>query len=146
MVPILDVANHSSLPESIIPRPRQVPFIKKGPFIPGRTGFKLLSPDQGMVAGEQVLFQYGTHSNDLLFAEYGFIEEGGIHGSVEVEGLVRELWEKCDGQDEKEAVLKSVNCWGYGPDSCRRLCSLTTLDTMRSRRILHLVILRTDFS
>lgn len=85
LVPLFDLINHSSDPDLIIPSPI-VTHIPAGPssssrsrtagshLVPGRVGFQLVAPERGLRKGEQVLFQYGAHSNGTLFAEYGFVE------------------------------------------------------------------------
>ena len=72
-----------------------------------------------MKKGEEVMFEYGGHSNGVLFAEYGFVEmpreEGWLgrrYGQVDVGWSVDELWETTEGREEKEEVLRAIGCWG----------------------------------
>lgn len=108
LVPLLDLINHSSSPHLVIPRPRQVPLTRLAS--PGKIGFELLAPDRGLKAGEEVLFEYGRHSNALLLAEYGFVEREGIR-EVDLGWAVDELWQGVEGKDGKEEVLRGIGCW-----------------------------------
>ncbi len=65
-----------------------------------------------MKEGDEILFEYGSHSNDVLFAEYGFVESDGRYGEVDVGWAVDELWREVEGGKAKEEVLRVIGCWG----------------------------------
>lgn len=151
LVPVLDMLNHTSCSSAQIPHPRQypssssslrpkvglgpgrpkIPSREQGPLIPGRIGFRLVAPHKGLQDGDEVLFEYGSHSSAMLFAEYGFVEgpypgSGSVneegksgwldkeHGSVDLSDLVRMLWlgsgmEETD-KSEKEDILSALRC------------------------------------
>lgn len=79
--------------------------------MPGKVSFDLIAPKRGMKKGEEVLFEYGAHPSSILFAEYGFVEDGGQHGELDVGGIVNKLWEECEWKKVKEEVLRSISCW-----------------------------------
>lgn len=94
LVPILDLANHSSNPT--IPRPRQIPAPlaaihpcpaqpstsgpsrmadgRVGHLIPGRIAYSLVAPSEGFERGKELRFEYHGLCNTELWAEYGFAE------------------------------------------------------------------------
>ena len=94
LVPILDLANHSSSPS--IPRPRQIPHtvsshprtvhtssVKSGihargamanHLIPGKIAYSFIAPAEGIKQGEELRFEYHGLSNTDLWVEYGFAE------------------------------------------------------------------------
>lgn len=78
---------------------------------PGKVGFSLVAPERGLAAGEEIMFEYGSHSNDVLFAEYGFVEKGRAYSGVDVDWIVEELWREAKCGKEKEEVLKAIGCW-----------------------------------
>jgi hypothetical protein len=103
-------------------------------LVPGRIGFRLIAPDRGLKEDEEVTFEYGSHPNATLFAEYGFIESPHIsatdspgrggspgawsmgwlglpHGEVNVGWVVDLLWSE-HGSEEKREVLEAISCWG----------------------------------
>ncbi|WRT67493.1 uncharacterized protein IL334_004465 [Kwoniella shivajii] len=43
-------------------------------LLPGKIDLRLVCPDRGLDEGEEVFFEYGGHSSEMLFAEYGFCE------------------------------------------------------------------------
>jgi hypothetical protein len=104
-------------------------------LVPGRIGFRLIAPDRGLKEDEEVTFEYGSHANTTLFAEYGFIESphtsatdsrgrghspealsvgwlGLPHGEVDVGWVVDLMWSE-RGSEEKREVLESISCWGW---------------------------------
>lgn len=103
-------------------------------LVPGRIGFRLIAPDRGLRADEEVTFEYGSHANATLFSEYGFIESPHVyatdspgrgnspgalsmgwvglpHGEVDVGWVVELLWSE-HGSEEKREVLEAISCWG----------------------------------
>jgi hypothetical protein len=131
MVPILDMLNHSSKPEEIIPKPIQIPSSPNpttgpgaGPsrrgatphLVPGKIGFRLIAPDRGLKKDEQVRFEYGAHSTETLFTEYGFTPEakygdwlGQPNGEVDVNDMVEKMFPI--KSDKIKSVLEEIGCW-----------------------------------
>lgn len=83
LVPLLDMINHSS--QSISNNPTHVPTagasVLRRPgqraewhVVPGKVAFRLTAPSGGLKAGEEVTFEYGSHSSATLLSEYGFVE------------------------------------------------------------------------
>lgn len=133
-VPILDMLNHSSKPEEIIPKPIQIASSpsapKPGPgtsrrgagaraqphLIPGKIGFRLIAPERGLEKDEQVRFEYGAHSTETLFTEYGFTPErlegkwlDQPNGEVDVNDLVDKMFPI---KSEKiKMALEEIGCW-----------------------------------
>ncbi|KAK4689124.1 hypothetical protein P7C73_g987, partial [Tremellales sp. Uapishka_1] len=105
LVPILDFANHSSDPKVTIPAP--VTFSSSSLSTPSTICFRLHSPEQGMNTDQEVLFQYGAHSNGMLLAEYGFCERQNAHSEVDVGYLIDET----DFEIKKKEALKAIGCW-----------------------------------
>jgi hypothetical protein len=66
--------------------------------------------------GEEIFYSYGTHSEDTLLSEYGFVlgEDGNSDDSVDVTELVQKLFERLPAQekDEKIQVLQNHQYWG----------------------------------
>lgn len=133
LVPMLDMLNHTSSPSLMIPRPQQIPSSSittsttedtkssRGSnivqLIPGKIGYKLIASSNGFKQDEEVLFEYGSHPSDVLFTEYGFVEQpinkdwGSLrHGSLDLGWLVDELWKE-KGDDERKVVLEDIGCW-----------------------------------
>jgi hypothetical protein len=124
LVPVLDMINHSSRPESIIPKPIQ--FLSGGPgvpargqqphLVPGKIGFRLIAPERGLVQDEEVKFEYGPHSTETLFTEYGFcpVEKTGdwvgeVYGECDVNDLVTEMFPI--KSEKVKTTLKELGCW-----------------------------------
>jgi hypothetical protein len=116
--------NHSSKPESIIPKPIQ--FLSGGPGapsrghqphpVPGKIGFRLISPERGLVKDEEVKFEYGPHSTETLFTEYGFcpVEKKGdwvgeVYGECDVNDLVKEMFPI--KSEKAKTALQELGCW-----------------------------------
>ena len=85
LVPILDFANHSSAPDRTAHKSRQITIPRvRYLMTPDKMGSKLIAPPSRRFAeGEEVLFEYGRHSNDLFLAEYGFIGSSEHHAEVD---------------------------------------------------------------
>nr|KIR86453.1 hypothetical protein I308_03401 [Cryptococcus tetragattii IND107] len=98
-------------------------------LVPGKIDLRLIAPDREMRKGEEVLFEYGGHSNATLFAEYGFCEVPEAeednkwlllkNGELDVGWIVDKLWEeevKNNGNEEdaaeKQKALEAIACWG----------------------------------
>ncbi|KIR64124.1 hypothetical protein I314_02909 [Cryptococcus bacillisporus CA1873] len=98
-------------------------------LVPGKIDLRLIAPDREMRKGEEVLFEYGGHSNATLFAEYGFCEVPEAeeddkwlllkNGELDVGWIVDKLWEeevKNNGNEEdaaeKRKALEAIACWG----------------------------------
>ena len=66
--------------------------------------------------GEEIFYSYGTHSEDTLLSEYGFVlgEDGNSDDSVDVTELVQKLFETLPAQekDEKIQLLQNHQYWG----------------------------------
>ncbi|OXC69576.1 hypothetical protein AYX13_01743 [Cryptococcus neoformans] len=158
LVPILDMINHSSDSSLNAPRVRQMSTPSPAPrstrrthrhtpssdwnsqnltgysrnglhLVPGKIDLRLIAPDREMQKEEEVLFEYGGHSNATLFAEYGFCEAPeGVdddkwlrlkNGELDVGWIVDELWKekvKNNGNEEdaaeKQKALEAIACWG----------------------------------
>ncbi|EJD05890.1 SET domain-containing protein [Fomitiporia mediterranea MF3/22] len=106
LCPVIDFANHtasSSVPYAVWKdRPSKVLSRPRGPS-KHANDYTFLPPKQGLGQGEELLIQYGKHSNRRLFAEYGFVDENAdkeadvsdlideLIASKRAEGLIREL-------------------------------------------------------
>lgn len=123
--------NHSSKEEEIIPTPVQIPSSPNsttgpgaGPsrrgaaphLVPGKIGFRLISPERGLEKDEQIRFEYGAHSTETLFTEYGFTSEdkygdwlGQPYGEVDVNDMVEQMFPI--KSDKIKSVLEEIGCW-----------------------------------
>jgi len=162
LVPLLDLVNHTSDRSLAVPRPQQITTpgamprrrCAAGPkwhLIPGRIGFQLVAPERGMKKGEEVLFEYGSHSSAALFTDYGFVEEpkgwevrdavdpgwlASQHGDVDLGHIVHVLWESDQGHDRKIEVLKTLGCFGSVSAGSHRLARLTTAPVKTSSTLI----------
>ena len=129
LVPILDMLNHSSKPEEIIPKPIQFPSSPSAPpgpsmhrrgvqphLVPGKIGFRLIAPDRGLEKDEEVKFEYGAHSSETLFTEYGFVPEprdgkwlDQPNGEVDVNDLVEKMFPI--RSEKVKTALQEIGCW-----------------------------------
>lgn len=129
LVPILDLINHSSKDTEKIPTPIQYPTNSpSGPgstpsrgqqphLIPGKIGFRLIAPERGLSKDEEIKFEYGGHSSEMLFTEYGFCPEGKngdwlgqVHGECDVNDLVEEMFPI--RSEKVKTVLQELGCLG----------------------------------
>jgi hypothetical protein len=128
LVPILDLINHSSNEEERIPTPIQFPSSTSGGpgstssrgsqphLIPGKVGFRLIAPERGLKEGEEVKFEYGAHSTETLFTEYGFCPEekrgdwlSQVYGECDVNALVEEMFPI--KSEKLRTILEELGCW-----------------------------------
>ena len=63
------------------------------------------------------MYTYGTHSNDTLLAEYGFVldsDAGNKDDSIEVTRYFAKLLQRLDTKEaeSKEVILKNLQYWG----------------------------------
>lgn len=103
MAPILDFANHC---HSLNPHACKVEMAYTVGDVPQPTYYRIkASPGRAMKAGQEVVFAYGVHSDDVLFADYGFVpHEPGPWNEVVLDDMIeRELWST---MDEPAAALK----------------------------------------
>ncbi|KAK8869457.1 hypothetical protein IAR55_000021 [Kwoniella newhampshirensis] len=134
-------------------RPSSLSSSKNGyHLIPGKIDLRLLPPEEnGIEAGQEVLFAYGGHSSGTLFAEYGFCEmpdeeegeEGWLrlkYGEMDLGWIVDELWEKESkvGKEEKERVLEKIGCWGLNTIHAQPSPVHPSHALLMSLRLLHL--------
>jgi hypothetical protein len=117
--------NHSSNPSEIIPKPIQ---FSAGPgssrvrgaqphLVPGKIGFRLISCERGLKKDEEIKFEYGPHSTETLFTEYGFCPLGKkgdwigqIYGECDVNDLVEEMFPI--KSETVKTTLQELGCWG----------------------------------
>jgi len=133
-VPLLDMINHSSIPQVHCPKPEPLPSLSivskrstRGGMrssgsmrlTPGKVDLVLFAPLRGLEEGEEVTFLYGPHSNAMLFAEYGFTEVDEVgntwwpNGDVDVQPWLDKVWETKGGTDAKRRVLEDAGLWGH---------------------------------
>lgn len=124
LVPVLDMINHSSNPLETIPKPIQFSAGPGGPsrghqphLVPGKIGFRLISPERGLKKDEEIKFEYGPHSTETLFTEYGFcpVEKKGdwvgqVYGECDVNDLVQEMFPI--KSEKVKNTLQELGCWG----------------------------------
>ena len=121
LCPVLDFANHNHNRADIHPV-----IDSEGWGVVARKPpkyFVFFGPSQnGLCRGQELYLQYGSHSNNLLFSEYGFINqipEGAIKddeypGQVEVDELVEQLFaEKGLPGTRMKSALENEGYWGY---------------------------------
>ena len=63
-----------------------------------RTGYSVIA-DRDYAAGEEILLSYGAHTNDVLWAEYGFVLDGNEDDAIRIDKLV------LDSLDNKQKDL-----------------------------------------
>ena len=71
-----------------------------------RTGYNVVT-DQAYEVGEEVLFSYGAHNNDTLWAEYGFLLEENRMDAIRIDKLVVE-----DLSDKQKNMLAEYGYFG----------------------------------
>jgi hypothetical protein len=125
---MLDLINHSSNDEELIPKPIQYPSSTPGGpgsapargqqphLIPGKIGFRLIAPERGLKKDEEVKFEYGGHPTDTLFTEYGFCPLGRkgdwlaqVYGECDVNDLVEKMFPI--KSDKIKIALQELGCW-----------------------------------
>ena len=66
--------------------------------------------------GEEVLYSYGAHSDDTLFAEYGFVigSPANADDSIVVTRRVEKLFAKLNDAEaaRKKGILEDLHYWG----------------------------------
>lgn len=129
-VPLLDMINHSSIPQIFCPKPEPVPSLSvvskrsmrpsaNMRLTPGKVDLALFAPLRGLSEGEEVTFLYGPHSNAMLFAEYGFTEVDEVgntwwpNGDIDVRPWLDKVWETSGGTESKKAALATAGLWGH---------------------------------
>lgn len=72
------------------------------------------SSDPALHDGDELSFQYGSHEDAFLLAEYGFVVgEENLYNAVEVDRFVEALFEAQGDEGElKMGVLKDEGYWG----------------------------------
>ncbi|KAH6918599.1 hypothetical protein BKA70DRAFT_1457475, partial [Coprinopsis sp. MPI-PUGE-AT-0042] len=123
LCPILDFANHSDLLPTTWPRAGKCELWNIAPR-PGKgDNFVLLSPSTSMSReGDELFLRYGSHTNQFLFAEYGFVNPAppastsagdGTYGSINISPDIEDLFHArgCVGRRMK-AVLEDEGYWG----------------------------------
>ncbi|GAA5881291.1 hypothetical protein JCM3774_000957 [Rhodotorula dairenensis] len=105
LCPVIDMINHSpgrtTKPD---PRVSSLTFCAPAPA----------SPDPVLHDGDELAFQYGSHEDAFLLAEYGFVVgEENVYNAVEVDRFVEALFEAQGDEGElKKGVLKDEGYWG----------------------------------
>ncbi|KAI0646989.1 SET domain-containing protein [Trametes meyenii] len=119
LCPILDFANHGVGRTQIFPVINSEAWGAPAPLAKAEPYAFFGSSDQTVAKGEELLLKYGSHSNNFLFTEYGFVNalsEGSVlngdqSGEVDVQDLVEELLEKAG--PAKDAIKKTLECSQY---------------------------------
>lgn len=70
------------------------------------TGYTF-SADRNIREGDEICTSYGSHSNDFLLAEYGFVLEENRWDEVLLDNVLLTLF-----SDEQKQVLQEENYWG----------------------------------
>ncbi|TBU50703.1 SET domain-containing protein [Dichomitus squalens] len=120
LCPVLDFANHYHGQTHIFPVIDSEPWSAETKKLPKY--FTFFSPSQeGLTKGQELYLRYGSHSNSLLFAEYGFvnvvpggaIKSGEYPGEVDVEELVEyQFTEKGSLGARMKSALEDEGYWG----------------------------------
>ncbi|KAF2679448.1 SET domain-containing protein [Lentithecium fluviatile CBS 122367] len=119
MCPFMDYFNHSSI----------------GCYPAASAGGYSVTADRDYKAGEEVYVSYGSHTNDFLLAEYGFILEENTHDSLPLDHLILPQLSA-----EQERVLKEDGFHGKytlspgEPTICHRTQAVLRLLTLPERR------------
>ncbi|GAA5978215.1 hypothetical protein JCM10908_004275 [Rhodotorula pacifica] len=105
LCPVIDMINHSP-GRTTKPDPRLSSLTFCAPAAN--------SPDPVLHDGDELSFQYGSHEDAFLLAEYGFVVgEENVYNAVEVDRFVEALF---DAQGDegvlKKGVLKDEGYWG----------------------------------
>lgn len=122
MAPILDFANHCHTTDERMCHAETFEDELGGDSQcpDSNTYFRLKAPaTRGLKKGDEVLFAYGMHPDDVLLADYGFVSSG--HGTmnpwneVQLDEVVERLsWTALDGKeaDLKKRVLETHDYLG----------------------------------
>lgn len=110
LCPILDMANHSSHLPHMSPRPPTTPLRSMTFISPAEVPLK---------ADEQVYLKYGSHSNRILFSEYGFLlpitaeamRRGEMDGELDIFDFLQALFSRTN-LDFLKGTLEVENYWG----------------------------------
>ncbi|GAA5964674.1 hypothetical protein JCM8115_004708 [Rhodotorula mucilaginosa] len=105
LCPVIDMINHSP-GRTTKPDPRLSSLTFCAPAAN--------SPDPALHDGDELSFQYGSHEDAFLLAEYGFVVgEENLYNAVEVDRFVEALFEAQGDEGElKMGVLKDEGYWG----------------------------------
>lgn len=92
--------------------------------------------------GEEILLNYGAHSNDLLLNEYGFTLPQNCWNCIDISDEITKLM---DGQDTIVSFLKSNGYWGdytisFNEISYRVLVALSLVITSDFKRVEKLLL------
>ncbi|KAL1743943.1 hypothetical protein HDZ31DRAFT_39799 [Schizophyllum fasciatum] len=103
LCPVMDFANHRPAVPHMNPRPTKE--------FPARADMSFVASDEPILAGEELYFCYGPHSNRTLFVEYGFAIREAT-GEVDVEDLLEaEIQRGRDGEQLRQ-LLEDEGYWG----------------------------------
>ncbi|KWU46592.1 hypothetical protein RHOSPDRAFT_32052 [Rhodotorula sp. JG-1b] len=105
LCPVIDMINHSP-GRTTKPDPRLSSLTFCAPAAN--------SSDPALRDGDELSFQYGSHEDAFLLAEYGFVVgEENLYNAVEVDRFVEALFEAQGDEGElKRGVLKDEGYWG----------------------------------
>lgn len=139
MVPFVDFLNHTDEVDQ-----HCFPEITRDRRDPSGTGiFSLKCGKRGYTKpGEDILLNYGPHSNDFLLNEYGFVLQENRWNFIDISDEVTNL---IDGDAVMTEFLKSHDYWdnytiNYSEISYRTLVALSLLVTQDYRRVEKLLL------
>jgi hypothetical protein len=122
--PFADYFNHSSLPSAAI--------VSTSP-----SGYEITTPGP-ITAGSEIYISYGKHSNDFLFAEYGFFLDQNEWDEIPLDPFLMEMF-----SEEQKGSLKEVGFLGKwmldGREVCYRTQVAVRLLCLPERRWLRFV-------
>jgi hypothetical protein len=95
-----------------------------------------VTADRAYKAGDEVFVSYGSHTNDFLLAEYGFVLDGNKHDSIPLDHLLLPLLDRDQTNALKEdGFYGSYTLLASGKDIvCYRTQALLRLLALDSRR------------
>ncbi|QLQ82290.1 hypothetical protein HG537_0H00510 [Torulaspora globosa] len=139
MVPFVDFLNHTDDVDQ-----HCYPEIKRDRNDPLGIGiFSLKCGKRGYTkAGDEILLNYGPHSNDFLLNEYGFVLQQNRWNFIDISDEVTNL---IDGDTVMTEFLKNHGYWdnytiNYSEISYRALVAISLLVTQDYRRIEKLLL------